>query len=177
MSDSVHMSRMLSKREIWQDRAAEAGSHLERVVHQALLAYLGENRSLQIDVKPRDFAHAYANKWGAIPDLAIRNRYGNSVWIEIKQQNAAGNAHERACKFLSPGLVRRGEEIGDVARPFFFIFAGGMIDDLPSAEKYRAAIATWFDAPGWEDRVLRWREHDPVELCEWFEDAIRPCLE
>ena len=177
MPDSVHMSKMLSERELWQDRAAEAGSHLERVVHEELIAYLGADRPLQIDVKPRDFAKAYANQWGAVPDLAIRNGDGDSVWIEIKQQNAEGNAHERACKFLSPGLVRRGEEIGNITRPFFFIFAGGMIDHLPKAEKYRAGIATWFDAPGWEDRVLMWREHDPVQLCEWFEGAIRPCLE
>ena len=178
MIDPVHMSKMLSERAVWQDRAAHAGSHLERVVRQVLSECLGLDPEIHISEKPRDFARVYQDRWGAIPDLRVRNEgTGKSIWIEIKQQNAAGNAHERACKYFTPGLLRIAEDIGNVSRPFFFIFAGGMVDDLPKAEKYLAELSTWFDAPGWENRLLMWRQHDPVDLCEWFEDAIRPCLE
>ncbi len=178
MADRVHMSEMLSERAVWQDRAANAGSRLEKVVHQVFAEYLGLDPEIRIQEKPRDFAKVYQGKWGAIPDLSIRNEAsGKSIWIEIKQQNAAGNAHERACKYLSPGLLQLAEGLGNVSRPFFFIFAGGMVDDLPKAEKYMAELSTWFDAPGWEDHLLMWRQHDPVKLCEWFEDAIRPSLD
>lgn len=178
MTDRFDMSKMLSERAIWQDRAANAGSGLERVVHEVLVECLGLDRDIHINEKPRDFAKVYQGKWGAIPDLSVRNEAtGKSIWIEVKQQNAAGNAHERACKYFAPGLLRLGESLGNVARPFFFIFAGGMVDNLPRAEKYVAELSTWFDAPGWENRLLMWRQHDPVDLCQWFEDAIRPSLD
>lgn len=177
MAESTNMSRMLSERPAWQDRANRAGSHLERVVRDVLVTYLADTRQYSIDVKPRDLAKLYRGQWGAVPDLAVRNAArGTTVWVEIKQQAAAGNAHERACKFLAPGLVRRAEELANVERPFYFVFAGGIVDTPDKSDKYHAEIETWFDAPGWEDHVLKWVDHDPIALCEWFEQSIRPAL-
>ena len=177
MAESTNMSRMLSERAIWQDRANADGARLEQVVHDVLVAHLRETSLYSIDVKPRDLAKLYRGRWGAVPDLAVRNTaLDKTVWLEIKRQKAEGNVYERACKFLAPGLVRRAEALANVERPFYFVFAGGMVDTLGKSDKYHAAIETWFDAPGWEDHVLKWVNHDPVALCEWFEQSIRPAL-
>ena len=174
MTESTNMSRMLSQRAVWQDRANADGARLERIVRDVLNEYLSEDLRYVIDVKPDDLAHIYDNRWGAVPDLAIRNpESGKSIWIEIKRQNPRGNAHERACKYFSPGLVRIAEGLAYVVRPFYFVFAGGLVD----SPKYRAEISTWFDADGWRDHVLMWTDHDPVSLCQWFEHAIRPALD
>ena len=114
---------------------------------------------------------------GVEPDLAIRNQAkGTKIWVEIKWQKAEGNAHERACKYFAPGLVSRAEKLANVDRPFYFIFAGEMVDTPGKSDRYHAEIDTWFDAPGWEDHVLKWVDHDPVALREWFEQSIRPAL-
>lgn len=217
MAEPTNMSRMLSERAIWQDRANADGAQLEQVVRDVLVAYLGDMPQYEVDDKPKDLKEIYrarqsvnldlANlvarverdlrvrgidldltnlvarpqrRQGALgvePDLAIRNRTkGTTIWVEIKRQKADGNVHERACKYFAPGLVRRAEELTNVKRPFYFIFAGGMVDTPGESDKYHAAIDTWFDAPGWEDHVLKWVDHDPVALCEWFEQSIRPAL-
>ena len=214
---NMSMSRMLSERAVWQDRANADGAQLERVVRDVLVAYLGDMPQYEVDDKPKDLKQIYREKqdvdpdpanWidrplrslsapgidpdltnriarsqrplsalGVEPDLAIRNRAkGATIWVEIKRQEAKGNVYERACKYLAPGLVRRAEELTNVKRPFYFIFAGGMVDTPGKSDKYHAAIDTWFDAPGWEDHVLKWVDHDPVALCEWFEQSIRPAL-
>lgn len=177
MAESTNMSRMLSERAVWQDRANAAGSRLERVVRDVLAEYLASEPRYSIDVKPADLKRLYQGRWGAVPDLAMRNNArGTTVWVEIKQQGAAGNAHERACKYFAPGLVRRAENLANVERPFYFIFAGGIVDTPGKSDKYHAEIETWFDAPGWEDHVLKWVDHDPIALCEWFERSLRPAL-
>lgn len=178
MAARTNMSRMLSERAVWQDRANSAGSDLERVVHDVLAEYLQGDDSYSLEVKPKHLRGAYRERWGPVPDLAIGNRVtGKRIWIEIKQQNAAGNAHERACKFLSPGLVRYGADLAGVPRPFFFIFAGGIVDTPEKSDKYHAEIDRWFDADGWHDHVLKWRNHDPVSLCQWFTESILPVIE
>lgn len=177
MAEPTNMSQMLSEREVWQDRANKAGSQLERVVHDILVAYLADMSQYAIDVKPRDLAKLYHGRWGAVPDLAVRNTARDrTVWLEIKRQKAEGNAHERACKYFAPGLVRRAEKLANVERPFYFVFAGGIVDTPGKSDKFHAEIETWFDAPGWEDHVLKWVKHDPVALCQWFEQSIRPVL-
>ena len=165
---------MLSERDVWQDRANEDGSRLEEVVLEILNSYLGSSSGYRIEKKPRHLAKAYAGQWGAVPDLSVENiRNKRIVWIEIKRQNAKGNAHERACKYFTPGMLAKGRELGGVARPYFFVFSGPMV----TAPKYSAELDTWFDSDGWRDHLLKWRQHDPVELCEWFDDAIRPSLD
>ena len=141
---------------------------------QRVLRALGVDPDLANRVaRPQRRLHAL----GVEPDLAIRNRAkGTKIWVEIKWQKAEGNAHERACKYFAPGLVSRAETLANVVRPFYFVFAGGMVDTPGKSDKYHAAIETWFDAPGWEDHVLKWVDHDPVALCEWFEQSIRPAL-
>lgn len=177
MAEPTNMSRMLSERAIWQDRANADGARLEQVVHDVLVAYLREASPYSIDVKPRDLAKLYRSQWGAVPDLAVRNTdRDTTVWLEIKRQQAGGNAHERACKYFAPGLVRRAEKLANVERPFYFIFSGGIMDTPGKSDKYHAEIETWFDAPGWEDHVLKWVNRDPVALCEWFEQSIRAAL-
>ena len=114
---------------------------------------------------------------GVEPDLAIRNRAkGTKIWVEIKWQKAEGNAHERACKYFAPGLVSRAETLANVDRPFYFIFAGGMVDTPGKSDRYHAEIDTWFDTDDWRDHVLKWVNHDREALREWFEQSIRPAL-
>ena len=114
---------------------------------------------------------------GVEPDLAIRNLVeGTKIWVEIKWQKAEGNAHERACKYFAPGLISRAEKLANVDRPFYFIFAGEMVDTPGKSDRYHAEIDTWFDTDDWRDHVLKWVNHDRDALCEWFEQSIRPAL-
>ena len=50
---------------------------------------------------------------GISPEFEIRNPANNkAVFVEIKRQKAEGNAHERACKYMMPGIV---EEVRQAA--------------------------------------------------------------
>lgn len=172
------MRAMLSDRDIWQDRASADGAKLEEIVAEMLATALADLPQFHVARRPRDLANLYEGRWGAIPDLSISNiATSKKVWVEIKRQQAAGNAHERACKYLAPGMLQHGERISGVPRPFFFIFANGIADNPDKSAKYRAEISTWFDAPGWSDHVLIWQNHDLVDLLDFFERGIRSSLE
>lgn len=172
------MRAMLRDREVWQDRASAEGAKLEEIVAEMLATALSDLPQFRVTRKPRDLVALYEGRWGAVPDLSILNTATDKkVWVEIKRQQAAGNAHERACKYLAPGMLRHSEQISGVLRPFFFVFANGIADSPNKGAKYRAEISTWFDAPGWSDHVLIWQNHDPADLLDFFERGIRPSIE
>ena len=83
-----------------------------------------KNLYLDVALSEKELAEIYTpevpiTKHGIQPDGAIRNkRTGKTVYIEIKRQDGwvegktraagRGNAHERLCKYFTPGL--RSEE-------------------------------------------------------------------
>lgn len=168
------MREHLSKRDKWQDKANLGGLSREETAKKILATYLLSEPIYTVIEKPQHLRHIYDNKWGICPDFSIENTLtGKIAFFETKRQGTQGNAHERACKYFAPGIERICTAIAGFDRPFFFIFMNGLTQD----PKKRAEITAWFDAPGYEDRVLLWENRDIHKLIAWFEGVIRRCLE
>jgi len=77
-------------------------------------------------------------QWGISMDFVIRsNRNGKALFGEIKRQNGwiettnmkagRGNAHERSCKYFTPGLmkvIRKAGGLSDEILPFWIVLQG-----------------------------------------------------
>jgi len=111
---------------------------------------------------------------GIKPDYAIRNaQNGRIVFVEIKRQGAAGNAHERACKYMMPGILNAMRQVGnqpDSVIPMWWVFTNG----LAEAQRYEREIMFWFQ--GIERHVLLWGDRR-ADVTEHFDRFIRPMLE
>ena len=172
----------LEKREKWQDDSAERGQEAEVLFGDVLREHF-EETAFRIEDKPKDLANIYGaittrgrrSGHGVRPDHSIRNLETRKiVYVEIKRQRAAGNAHERACKFMMPGIVGSAREIAaqpEGVIPFWWVFTNGIASD----ERYRREIMHWFC--GIEGHVLLWRNtRDGREVTGHFERHIRPLL-
>jgi hypothetical protein len=109
---------------------------------------------------------------GMVPDGMIRNtRTGKAHLLEDKKQNAAGNAHERACRYGMPKIVKAIQKRLKVdGYPVSWIFAGGMT----TSKKYILEIAATFP----DENVLLIKPTDDASavVIEWFNRTIRPLL-
>ena len=174
----------LAKRSNWQGKSAARGQGAEDVFHTILEMHLEQDKTrIETQYKPRDLKGIYgfrtkANKTrphGIEPEYVIRNKEsGCSIYVEIKRQKAAGNAHERACKYMMPGIIKSAQKIAkqpESVIPFWWIFAEGI-----AADKYYAQeIMHWFQ--GIERHVLLWKNvKDRQPIIEHFEKHIRPLL-
>lgn len=94
--------------------------------------------------------------WGVSPDFAIENIDTGKIlfgeikrqdgWVEGKKPSAGrGNAHERLCKFFTPGLLNACRKIGGIdskdVLPFWVVFEG----DITRDPKRVREITFWFD--------------------------------
>jgi hypothetical protein len=82
-------------------------------------------------------------KHGVFPDFAIDNKKtGKTIYVEVKRQDGwvenkkrsagRGNAHERLCKYFTPGLLqilRKQGKIEEPNLPFWIIFQGDITRD------------------------------------------------
>ena len=104
-------------------------------------------------------------------DIEDTNR---SVFVEIKQQWVKGNAHERACKFVMPGILNSIGRIGNQPLgliPVWWIFA----DEIASDSRYRRETLHWLQ--GIEAHVLLWENiTDYKPVVDHFEEHIQPLL-
>lgn len=170
----------LSDRDKWQDDAAVGGQRAETAFAVAIQRAIEGSVDLVADSKPSDLAGMYGwrssgRKHGIKPDYAIRRRStGRTMYVEIKRQQAKGNAHERACKYWAPGILAsmraEGRQPPDVI-PCWWVFTNGIAND----GDYRQAIRHWFR--GYEGHVLLWEnisDHDT--LIRHFDRHIRPLL-
>jgi len=110
-------------------------------------------------------------KLGCEPDACIRHKpTGKLYFIECKNQNDAGNAHERACKYATPSMldaIRR--VMGVDYHPMGYIFSGSMV----LKKKYILEIQCEFRFA--RDHLLLWHPDHPKEaLKAWFERAVVP---
>ena len=125
-------------------------------------------------------------KHGIQPDGAIINeRTGKTIYIEIKRQDGwvegkkrsagRGNAHERLCKYFTPGLqkiLRKTGKIQSPNLPFWIIFQGDITRDPCRVRE----ITYWFDS--YKANYFFWRDtNNPIKLIEHFEKYIAPILE
>jgi hypothetical protein len=123
----------LRKRKIWQDssggKAGVAEKNFYEIFRQAF-----KGSDFRIRSKPKEFNDIYSKiqlsdevlasiynpnetwKHGVILDFAIDNlKTKKTIYVEVKRQDGwvegkprkagRGNAHERSCKFFTPGLL------------------------------------------------------------------------
>lgn len=89
----------LSKRENWQTKANDLSQKAEVVVFSTLNEYVKSRHftSYTIEAKPKLAKNIYSQRRDIIPEASIANTAnGRIALIEVKRQNDAGNAHERA---------------------------------------------------------------------------------
>ena len=131
-------ARHLSERENWQHGANLNGKAAEKELAKTLAPHMpGYN----ISVPPK--LQVYSNGRGVILDLMIKNiSNGRRIYIEKKNGNNGGNAHERVYKFQSPGLIERTRQIDPKAvdTPYFFVFSGKTFHN----EKYQNEFKVTF---------------------------------
>ncbi len=125
------------------------------------------------------------DKHGVFPDYAITNTETNkTIYIEVKRQDGwvegkekkdgRGNAHERSCKFFSPGLQKILSEkgnLGDEVLPFWTVFQGDITRDPRRVRE----ITCWYN--GLTAHYFFWRNSaNPTSLIEHFIQHIKPLL-
>ena len=125
-------------------------------------------------------------KHGIQPDGAIRNiRTGKTIYVEIKRQDGwvegkprsagRGNAHERLCKYFTPGLLQKLRSTGHIAQPnlpFWIVFQGDITRDPCRVRE----ITYWFG--NFKANYFFWRNTKNAEaLIDHFENDMAPLLE
>lgn len=124
-------------------------------------------------------------KHGVVPDYAISNNNTNKkIYVEVKRQDGwaengkrsdgRGNAHERSCKFFTPGLIhhlREHSKIAPPALPFWTVFLGNVTRDPCRVRE----VTCWYD--GFSNHFFFWRQApDPDLLFKHFDECIAPLL-
>ena len=178
------MSRVrdrLAGRDNWQAEAGERGLTAERVFDAVMQEHL-VSTPFEGALKPNDLAGIYGvlvdgrgreRPHGIRPDYVIRNPVnGRAVYVEVKRQRTAGNAHERACKYMMPGILDAIRTIGNQPEssiPVWWVFTNGIAIDA----RYEQEIMFWFR--GIEENVLLWGDRR-ADVTEHFDQFIRPML-
>lgn len=144
-----------------------------------------------VSLSPEEIKEIYnppieIEKHGIQPDGAIINtRTGKTIYIEIKRQDGwvegkprsagRGNAHERLCKYFTPGLLKTLRKAGNISEdnlPFWIVFQGDITRDPCRVRE----ITYWFDS--YKANYFFWRDtKNPLTLVEHFENHIAPLLE
>ena len=115
----------------------------------------------------------FAASGGCIPDIKVMHRAsGRICFIECKNQEDAGNAHERAAKYATPsviGFIQK--KLGVTYHPFGHVFTGAIVE----TRKYVVELVTTFGfAP---NHLFLWKKERPTApLIEWLEAVILPPL-
>lgn len=146
----------LSDRKTWQDRSGIRGEVAEGKFEIVFLrAFSGSD--YEIRSKPKELRKIYSENppHGVIMDYAITNTKTNkTLYIEIKRQDGyvpgetepnagRGNAHERSCKFFTPGLLkimRKFGKLSDDVLPFWVVYQGRIARDTKRINE----ITYWF---------------------------------
>ena len=123
---------------------------------------------------------------GVFPDYAITNNETNkTIYVEVKRQDGwvegkvradgRGNAHERSCKFFTPGLQKKLRESANLAEnilPFWVVFTGDITRDPCRVRE----IKLWYD--GIEGHYFMWRnQQNPELIIEHFINRIKPLID
>jgi len=193
----------LSGREIWQDVSGEKAGIAEWSFYQVFLQHF-EGSDFRIRSRPREFSNIYfgitlarevlaqiytpdVTEWrhGVIPDYAIDNtRTEKTLYVEVKSQDGwvegksrsagRGNAHERSCKFFTPGLLkilREHGRLGDDVLPFWVVFQGDITRDPCRVRE----ITCWYDIH--DAHFFMWRNQKDAEpLINHFESKLKHLL-
>lgn len=191
-------------RKKWQNYSGKQASKAEFDFYQTFLDFF-KDTEYKIISKPKDFNNIYVNikldkkdlleiytpkdpitKHGIYPDYAIENtETQKTIYIEVKRQDGwvkgkprsagRGNAHERSCKFFSPGLLKILRKKGNLSNkvlPFWTIFQGDITRDPCRVRE----ITLWYDS--YKDNYFFWRNTKKADaLIEHFIEKIAPILQ
>ncbi|WP_083386382.1 MunI family type II restriction endonuclease [Acidithiobacillus ferrivorans] len=190
-------------RKKWQDYSGINASAAENDFYTAFHDFF-EETEFTIRAQPNEFNKIYIDvelpeevlseiynppkpikRHGVFPDYAIGNGItGKTIYIEVKRQDGwveggkrsdgRGNAHERSCKFFTPGLLKKLREhghLGDSVLPFWTVFQGNITRDPCRVRE----VTSWYE--GYEDHFFFWRDtRDSKPLLEHFINHIMPLL-
>ncbi len=147
----------LQNRKIWQDRSGIRGEVAETKFEIVFLRKFSGIDYI-IRSKPDELKKIYSVKppHGVVIDYAITNtKTKKTLYVEIKRQDGyvpgetepnagRGNAHERSCKYFTPGLLkimRKFGKLDDDVLPFWVVYQGRIARD----KKRINEITFWFD--------------------------------
>ena len=188
----------------WQDYGGGAAALAENAFFVSF-SEVFKDTDYNIVSKPKEFSKIYVNvrlndreaqeiynpevkitRHGVSTDYKIINRKSKkSIYVEVKRQDGwvegkprsagRGNAHERSCKFFTPGLLeilRKESGILPPALPFWTVFQGDITRDPCRVRE----ITCWYT--GYDAHFFFWRSApDPDSLFEHFDNCIAPLLE
>jgi len=190
-------------RKKWQDYSGKNAAVAEKDFYETFQIVF-EGTEFRIHSRPDEFSKIYVNypldektlkeiytppkpitRHGVFPDYAIENTKTNKkIYIEVKRQDGwveggkrsdgRGNAHERSCKFFTPGLqkiLREKGNLGEGILPFWTVFQGNITRDPCRVRE----ITFWYD--DLKGHFFFWRDTtNPEPLIAHFEEYIQPLL-
>ncbi len=192
----------LSLREAWQPYGGEKAGKAEKNFLDVFTEHF-EGTDFEVQPHPREFKNVYSSiklpqdvvdriynpneTWshGIIPDFSIHNKKTKkTIYVEVKRQDGwvegkerkagRGNAHERSCKFFTPGLLnimRKKGNIPEPQLPFWVVFQG----DIARDPKRVREIHCWYQ--GIEGHFYLWSDStDAAHLISHFDENIKPLL-
>ena len=188
----------------WQDYGGSNASVAESAFYDCF-SKVFRDTDYEIRPKPKDFQRLYVNvglspeivseiynpsdpvtRHGVFPDYAITNRRTEkTIYVEVKRQDGwvegkkrsdgRGNAHERSCKFFTPGLIaalREKSRIEEPNLPFWTVFLGDITRDPCRVRE----VTFWYGA--YKNHFFFWRKApDPDLLFKHFDEFISTLLE
>lgn len=196
-------TKELRKRKIWQDYSGGKAGTVEKSFYQVFSQNFKDS-NFRIRRSPKEFNNIYFNiklgkevlneiytpdikKWrhGVVPDYAIDNiKTKKTLYVEVKRQDGwvegkprsagRGNAHERSCKFFTPGLLkilRKHGKLGNKALPFWVVFVGDITRDPCRVRE----ITCWYDK--YSAHFFMWRDQaDERPLIDHFNKKLKYLL-
>lgn len=187
----------------WQHYSGKNAGTAEQDFFKTFSAFF-QGTEFLIKSHPNDFSKVYVDvklskkvlkeiyipdkpikRHGVLPDYAITNTETNkTIYIEVKRQDGwvegktrsagRGNAHERSCKFFTPGLqkiLRAKGNLGEGILPFWTVFQGDITRDPCRVRE----ITLWYD--NYTNHYFFWRNtSNATPLINHFIDKIKPLL-
>ena len=171
-------------RKKWQDYSGHNAAIAEHNFYD-VFKHLFEGTEYELDTKPKCFKSIYVDvplsaeeqaaiytpptpitRHGIFPDCSIQNtRTQKTIYVELKRQDGwvegrsrsdgRGNAHERLCKYFTPGLMRLFRQTGGIQEPnlpFWIVFQGDITRDPCRVRE----ITFWFDT--FKANYFFWRD-------------------
>jgi len=197
-------SEALRGRDVWQDYSGANAANAERDFF-SVFASSFRGTDYRVRSKPKEFKHIYVDveleeqvlseifnpsepitQHGVSPDYCIDNtKSGKTLYVEVKRQDGwveggkrsdgRGNAHERSCKFFTPGLLsvlRSQSKIAEPALPFWVVFQGDITRDPCRVRE----ISLWYR--GVENHHFFWRDStNEKPLLEHFNAKLKHLLD
>jgi len=196
--------KSLSERSNWQTETMVKATEFEVDFYNVMKNYF-KGTCYTIEKKPKDFDNIYKNiqlpketlseifnpideisRHGIAPDFAISNTetkkriFGDNKrqdgWVEGgTRHDGRGNAHERMCKYFTPGMLKKMRSFGNINLehlPFWIVLRGNITRDPCRVRE----ITSWFDDKS--QNVFFWRNQNETEkLISHFEKHIKPILD